>query len=123
MSNNRKQTLIKRKHLIEDVGHCELCGSKRNLEVHHIIPLVCSLETFDLDIQDNWIVVCGVCHARLTSRSLLTKYGLRKTIEKQNRVKEFYSRINEIADESVCIEDILDIFDELFTPKEKVMAL
>lgn len=23
---------------VEDVGHCELCVSKRNLEVHHIVP-------------------------------------------------------------------------------------
>lgn len=26
---------------IDEIGRCELCGSRRNLQLHHMIPLVC----------------------------------------------------------------------------------
>lgn len=60
------------RQLLQGHSCCELCGNKRNLEVHHIIPVVCG----GSDCVDNLIVVCGVCHAKLTPKKELTKIGL-----------------------------------------------
>ena len=59
--------------LIHQVGRCELCGSKRGLEAHHIVPLIFG----GPDTEDNLLVVCCSCHAKLTPRKLLTKQGLK----------------------------------------------
>ena len=67
----RNQTLAK--HVIEEAGRCELCGSKRNLEAHHIVPIVCG----GPDEYDNLLCVCGRCHSLLTPKKTLTKIGLR----------------------------------------------
>lgn len=57
---------------------CELCGSNKSLEVHHIIPL-----SFGGDnSEENMIVVCRMCHTKLTPHKLLTKKGLENA--KQN---------------------------------------
>ena len=69
---------------IEEIGRCELCGSRKNLQLHHMIPMVCEphpvfnllKKKISLDIEDNWVCVCGGCHARLTPKNLLVKYGL-----------------------------------------------
>lgn len=66
------------KKFIDEVGRCELCGSKRNLQLHHVIPRVCENDFLDLDVEDNWLCVCGSCHAKLTPKNLLTKYGISK---------------------------------------------
>lgn len=60
------------RQLLQEHSCCELCGNKRNLEVHHIIPVVCG----GSDCVDNLIVICSVCHAKLTPRKELTKIGL-----------------------------------------------
>jgi polyribonucleotide nucleotidyltransferase len=39
----------KYKKLVDSVGKCELCGSTRNLEVHHMIPLICAIDGVDLE--------------------------------------------------------------------------
>lgn len=66
--------------LIDEVGNrCELCGSKRNVEVHHIIPKICGINGIDLECDDNLIVVCSTCHGKLTPRSILTKWGIKKS--------------------------------------------
>lgn len=53
---------------------CELCGSAKGCEVHHIIPAVLGGST----TADNLITVCSVCHAKLTPRNELIKIGIRK---------------------------------------------
>lgn len=105
-----------RKHytdLINSIGKCELCGSKRGIEAHHIIPLVAEFSELDLDIEDNIIIVCSSCHAKLTNRSLLTKYGLRKIIVANKCRESFYAMIDEkTGDSELDAIDIIDTFDE-----------
>lgn len=52
---------------------CELCGSDRGLEIHHIIPVVFG----GTDDKDNLLCVCKKCHALLTPTGLLAKQGQR----------------------------------------------
>ena len=73
MSNPRQSAPITQ-DIIEEAGRCELCGSKRSLEVHHIIPVSCGGD----NSRDNLLCVCRRCHATLTPHSLLTKIGLDK---------------------------------------------
>lgn len=90
------------KKYIEDVGHCELCGSKKSLELHHIIPMVCEppehlnvlKHPINLDTEDNWICVCGSCHAKLTPKNLLVKYGMNNS-KLQNNAIETRARVYE----------------------------
>ena len=67
--------------LLQSHSCCELCGDKRNLEVHHIIPVVCG----GSDDVSNLVVVCGRCHAILTPKSELTKISLRKSTKQLGR--------------------------------------
>ena len=97
--------------LIDEVGKCELCGSTRGLEAHHVIPIVAQFAGIDLDTEDNIIICCSSCHAKLTNRKLLTKYGIEKTKLYDKMVelhREFYEMIED--DFSSC--DILDCFDQ-----------
>lgn len=73
----RKQSNVA-KALLSDIDRCELCGSKRFLEVHHCIP-VCVGGTDD---EENLLVVCCSCHEKLTPRRLLQRIGINKA--KQN---------------------------------------
>ena len=107
------------KELIEQVGHCELCGSRRNLEVHHIIPRVASIQGIDLDDEDNLIVVCGSCHSKLTPRRMLTKYGIAKlpvgggSQGSKSLMMKFYKMI-ENKNFECDVEDLLDIVELVF---------
>lgn len=95
---------------------CELCGSKRNLQLHHLIPMVCANGYCDIDVEDNWLCVCSVCHAKLTPKNLLTKYGLGKVKMKNyynDRTIMFYDRLNQYAGDLDVI-DVLDVFDDVF---------
>lgn len=60
------------RQLLREHSCCELCGNNRNLEIHHIIPVVCG----GSDDINNLIVVCGVCHSKLTPNSELIKIGI-----------------------------------------------
>ena len=95
--------------LIEEVGHCELCGSKRNMEVHHIVPKVCCEGIIDADREDNLIVVCGSCHSRLTPRRFLPQYGINKLPEHKHpvKMKRFYDNLDKCYD----MVDIIDLVD------------
>jgi hypothetical protein len=62
------------KRLLQSAEKCELCGSNKALEVHHIIPRA----AMRLEDEENLIVVCHNCHAKLTPTSLLTKCGFLK---------------------------------------------
>ena len=93
---------------------CELCGSPKRLELHHIIPLCVGGE----DCLDNWIAICSSCHSKLTPKSQLTKLGLRR-IKAKNAIIEiqrsFYERLNKMTEYGNidCI-DIFDTFDSVY---------
>lgn len=53
-------------------SRCELCGSMKFVELHHIIPIVFG----GPDIPENWIMICVNCHTRLTPRKLLQEKGI-----------------------------------------------
>lgn len=113
---------------VREIGKCELCGSKRNLQLHHLIPMVCENDSIKLDCEDNWLCVCGTCHALLTPKNLLTKYGLSKAKEK-NKTMMFYKDLEKrciaCKEEGIApdIYDVLDVFDSIFkVEKEKYLA-
>lgn len=111
-----------RKKLIEDVGgRCELCGSRRNIEVHHIIPRCLATEIigFNINDEDNLIVVCGSCHSKLTPRRMLSKYGIAKmpcnvgTQASKSLMRKFYKSIEE-KDFYMSSEDWFDLVELIF---------
>ena len=91
---NRQHTAAMTR-VVEEAGRCELCGSRRGLEAHHIIPVVCGGD----DREENLICVCQCCHARLTPRNLLTSLGLKK-LKAKNEKRDFkimlYDKIDEL---------------------------
>lgn len=107
------------KKFVDELGRCEFCGSKRNLQLHHAIPMVCENEFINLDIEDNWLCVCGACHAKLTPKNLLVKYGISKT--KMNNEK-ILKRFNFLKAVEVELNDgvrlspveMIDIFMEVY---------
>ena len=109
----------KRKHseimtrVVEDAGMCELCGSKRGLEAHHIIPVVCGGD----DSDENLICVCQSCHARLTPRRVLTKLGKQKLKYKNERCRvkiELYDMIEEHCErDGWSIASVFDAIEQL----------
>ena len=122
----RTRTPIMRK-LVQEATRCELCFATRHLEAHHIIPLAFGGE----DIEDNIIVICEGCHAKLTPKSLLAKQGLKKVKENNARILSgtimlekfalaFYERIQTEAEGGgLGLGEVLDIFDEEVAKFEK----
>ena len=49
-----------RKHFIKENPKCEVCGAKRGLEVHHILPFHIAPER-ELDFA-NLATLCKTCH-------------------------------------------------------------
>lgn len=99
--------------VVEEAGRCELCGSKRGLEAHHIIPIVCGGD----DSEDNLICVCQCCHARLTPRRVLIRLGIKK-VQNENGIKRFklnlYDKIESICEErGYDIQSVFDAIEEL----------
>jgi hypothetical protein len=62
----------------KSIDHCELCGARRSLELHHIIPTSLG----GPDEEDNWIMLCVNCHSRLTPRKILQRLGIEKAKRK-----------------------------------------
>ena len=107
------------KKFIDEIGRCELCGSRRNLQLHHIIPMVCENEFIDLDIEDNWLCVCGSCHAKLTPKNILVKYGISKVKENNKKIlkrTKFLKAVYAELDDGIRLTpvEILDIFHEVY---------
>ncbi len=73
MSNGRTQSALMR-IVRNEHERCELCGSGRDLQVHHIIPVVLG----GPDVEENLIVVCAGCHAKLTPHGLLSSMGIER---------------------------------------------
>ena len=108
----RRKAYVK---FVNKVGKCELCGNTRNLQLHHIVPLCVQdrLPFINLDVEDNYLVVCQKCHTLLTPRNLLTKIGLNKSKHEVERYRAFYEEINEY-DGHISTEECLDVFDKYF---------
>ena len=113
--NKRQKTPLMRQ-LLSETKKCELCGCRRGLEVHHIIPVAFGGPENDID---NLIVVCTTCHSRLTPKKCLTKRGIEKVLPYVVvcRIYEnFYRVLGERLDEwdvSVGPLDVCDVFDEI----------
>jgi hypothetical protein len=92
---------------------CELCGSTRQIEAHHIIPVCVG----GPDIEENIIAICSVCHAKLTPRSVLIKLGIRRIQENPVRAAwiEFYERCEKKIEEDKSFDfvDAMDTLDEV----------
>ena len=95
---------------------CELCGSSRNIEVHHIIPRCCQIDGIDIDDKENLLVVCSSCHGKLTPKSMLSRYGIVKAKKKGKLLSEFYSIVESRIDENEGISpvEVMDIVDLVF---------
>ena len=109
------------KRIVEEAGECELCGSRRGLEAHHIIPKVCGGD----ESEDNLICVCRKCHSLLTPRSLLCKIGMRKNcaLKEYNDKYFFYKTIKECCEEwdsygTDALWDAIDIYWENWEVKK-----
>ena len=51
-----------RKGILAGCPFCQFCGSKRRLEVHHIVPV--HVAPGQGALPTNLIVLCGPCHLR-----------------------------------------------------------
>ncbi len=107
------------KRLLNQTECCELCKSRRNLEVHHIVPVSFGGPEDD---ERNMIVICHACHSALTPHSLLTSHGLEKARCGNNVFKQFqydfYKTLNELFsdtdyDPHYSVQDICDCFNKL----------
>ena len=53
------------KKVLENYNYqCVVCGSNKNLHVHHLIPF----RTGGQDIEENLTVVCAFCHPRIENK-------------------------------------------------------
>lgn len=97
---------------------CELCGSKRDLQAHHIIPIACG----GVDTEENILCVCKKCHALLTPHSLLTKIGISRV---RNWEYMFYKHFNDLceAGERVTVIDVFDYLEENVFPIFRVATI
>lgn len=108
MGRDRNHQIMQR--LVNEVGKCELCGSTRRLECHHIIPVVCGGD----DNEDNLLVVCSSCHATLTPRGALTRIGI-EHVRTENKIREafqdFFQRVDDMIDGNYSLRaaDVLDL--------------
>ena len=108
------------KKYLKEFSRCELCGSPKKLELHHIIP-----KSFGgPDVMDNWIAICSGCHAKLTPRSILIKQGM---YSQNQPVMDFQRAMLKDLEEAKENEDYFhpdfdwayDIFQSIFMNKDK----
>ena len=79
MSDNRKSP---NKHLISLLGNkCSACGSSKNLQVHHKIPL----SKNGVDEVENLEVLCTLCHNKIHNYK-------KKTIDSPSVILRFRSK-------------------------------
>ena len=109
MERKQNRTMLK---LRREINNCELCGSSRNLEVHHIIPVVFGGPEDD---EENMIVVCKKCHALLTPHRILSKEGIKRAMAPgafSDLYREFYETLGEFEGDFDKF-DMFDLFDDL----------
>lgn len=103
--------------VINEAGcKCELCGSTRNIEVHHIIPRCCEIDGININDKDNLLVVCSACHSKLTPKAMLVKYGLEKAKRQGKLLHKFYEMVDEYIEDNDGISsvEIMDIVESVF---------
>ena len=108
----KRERSVKMVQCVEEAQKCELCGSKRGLEAHHIIPLSLGGD----DSVDNLICVCVACHSRLTPRKILTKNGMERRLEQNRRIANS-NRILESNIENAeieCEDDLIDAWERAY---------
>lgn len=102
--------------VVEEAGRCELCGSRRGLEAHHIIPTVCG----GYDSEENLLCVCKSCHSKLTPTSILTSIGIHNTKNRNSLISLksdilcfIWQRSQDIVDEGgIPLNSLCDALDE-----------
>ena len=104
-----KRDLKAMKKVVDEAGRCELCGSRRGLEAHHIIPVFAGGD----NSEENLICVCSACHSRLTPRAKLCKLGLDK-VKSRNFLASLWNEIYDKCENAEGICDIFDAVDETF---------
>lgn len=114
----RDQSLVRR--MLQENQTCELCNRTSGLDVHHIIPLSCTLGSVNLDTEENMIVLCQRCHSRLTSRRLLTMLGVEKTKFDAHLLLDFYEKIQPEVDG--CSE-VCDYADDMAKSVRKFLHI
>ena len=94
----------------------ELCGRKKNVEVHHIVPKVACRGVIDPDEEENLICLCNKCHALLTPRGFLSKYGQKKAIIPSENLQRFYRIVNKVLDENgtLNVSDVFDVVEDVW---------
>ena len=108
---------------------CELCGSTKDLEVHHIIPKGLGGK----DESDNYMILCHKCHlenfhgcniCNHASHSELTKKGI-ENLKKSDepyylwiKVQDIYEYILEYLEENNCCPNILDVIEDICRDKQ-----
>ena len=102
----RSQTETMRR-VVRTAGKCELCGSTRGLEAHHIIPIAFGGD----DSEENILCVCAKCHGLLTPRSILSKRG----IHNNNWEVLFWQHFDRL-DGHFDVFDVLDYLDDELFP-------
>jgi hypothetical protein len=115
-------TQEQRKYL-KEFSRCELCGSPKKLELHHIIPTAFG----GPDVMENWIAICSGCHGKLTPRGILIKHGMHKDNPYGKPVSDFCNTLLkdlEYAKETgdyFCADDdwMWDVFTSVFMNKDK----
>ena len=103
---------------LKEHERCELCGSKRELQAHHIIPICVG----GPDVQANILVVCKKCHALLTPSSILTAFGIQRMRSQYGDEpvvsiqRKIYERCDDICEsgDSLDVIEVFDIMDEEF---------
>ena len=113
MTNREESREFRRilRERIDEFRRCELCGCKRSLELHHIIPAVLG----GGDSDDNLILLCGGCHAKLTPKKELAKIGARANGAKRNiplcNAQKVFDEIG--RRDAVSAVEVMDIIEEL----------
>ena len=111
--------VMNKKEYLKLTDKCELCGSPKKLEIHHIIPLCAGGE----DVFENWICICKSCHSKLTPSGQLTRIGLNALKIRNNIIAIYEEFYNEIQNQLDCLQgdfsflsanDIMDIFDNVY---------
>lgn len=106
----RKQTQAMRKVLSEH-ERCELCGSKRELQAHHIIPVGLG----GRDVEENILCVCAKCHTLLTPTSIMTKNAINTHRDLQIKFYQHFHNLS-LAGERYSAVDVMDYLDEEIFP-------
>lgn len=80
--NARREQTKLRQQLITEDSFCKICGSKENLELHHMIPLAIGGDNDNRNI----IILCCNCHKTITyyDNSIISK--IKRVVKKTGEI-------------------------------------